>query len=224
MKKLVKSYLVFTSSLYRIVMYVLMPAALVGISLGLGRYLGEVVLMWVALLLIMIEVVSDSWLFGGIQARDPERIDYLKTSGQGMRVMRNALFMDLFRKLLSGLGILAVCYLAIRFCGWISVQEMFDYSNSGAAEAGTGILLYFVLVSYFFSVTGTFLSRYGNTVWSSMIVGYMAMTPALFCMLLPGVTEYVLFYNLLFAVLDAGISIAAVKLAMKRIKGGYYDK
>ena len=230
MKKMMKSYLVFTSSVYRTVMYVLMPAAMVGICFCLGSRCGEavreVILMGVALFLIIVEIISDSWLFGGIQARDPERIDYLKTSGQGMKIMRNALSMDLLRKLLASLGVMAVCYLVLRRGGNVFARGTLwvDYDTSSSIVKDMGILLYLALVSYFFSALGTFLSRYGSAVWLNAVIGYVTMTPALFCMCLPGVPEYVLFYDLLFAILSAGISAVAVKLAMKKMEGGYYDK
>lgn len=226
MKKRVKSYLVFTSFVYRIVMYVVMPVVLLGISLWIGSHLGEICLILVALLLILVEVVSDSWVFAGIQARDPERIDYLKSSGQGMRVMQNALSMDLVRKLLSSVGILMICYLAMQLSGNRTALNLWmnesDYSSFIDLKTEIETVLYLALVSYFFSVLGTFLSRYGSAVWLNLIIGYTAMTPALFCMFLPG--HAVLLYNLLFAILGAGISIVAVKLAMRKMKGGYYDK
>lgn len=108
--KRVKGYLVFTSFAYRIVMYLLMPAALVAIVVWAGTNIGDVSVPLVLMLLPLAEIISDSWLFGGLQARDSEKIDYLKTSGRGMAVMRNALGLDLFRKFLTALCVIAVSY------------------------------------------------------------------------------------------------------------------
>lgn len=228
MRRMLKSYLVFTSAPYRIVMYVLVPIGMIGISTWAGSRLGEAALLLTAMLLTMLEVISDSWLFGGIQARDPEKIDYLKTSGRGMRLLRNALVMDLARKFLYSLWVVGVGYFVLWLCGISSLKEggQWGYGGTGTAGIRIGILLCFALTSYFFSAFGTFLSRFGSMFWINWLIGYPCMIFTALCPPLMVSHGYhkIWFCNLFSALLCAGISVLAVKIAMRKCEGGYYDK
>lgn len=118
-----KSYLVFAGARYRLAVYLLMPAVLLGIGLWvegkLGSGNGGVGAIVVTVLLPMAEISSDNWLFGGIQAKDSMGLEYLKASGRGMGILKNALWMDLARKFLSALGIIALHRLAAALAwGW----------------------------------------------------------------------------------------------------------
>ena len=228
MGKGIKSYLVFTSAVYRMVMYILMPVGMVGLSAWSGSGVGEAALLIIAPLLTLFEILSDSWLFGGIQAKDREKMDFLKTSGRGSKTLKNALILDLVRRFLSCLGILAAGCLAIQICDAyvVSGNGVFpsNYVNLGGGSRKLGIMLCFSLVSYFFSVLGTFLSRYGSMIWINLLTGYLAMIPTIFCVAAMVLSESVWLYDFLFAVLGIGVSILAVRAAVKKNEGGYYDK
>ena len=93
-------------------------------------------------------------------------------------------------------------------------------------EAAFG--LYLVLLSYFVSVLGTFLSRYGSSVYINMMIGYGAMVLMIFGQFGLGLRGYlwggILLLDALLAALGIGISIVAVKFAMKKVEGGYYEE
>ncbi len=122
MKRIIKSYLVFTSLIYRIVMFIVMPVVMIAVILWQGGVFGGVgslnlyevpdvvVSMVVMLSLPMVEIVSDTWMFGGIQSKGADKLEYLKTSSIGMQVLRRALSIDLLRKFLSAVGIIGVSY------------------------------------------------------------------------------------------------------------------
>lgn len=105
-----KSYLVFTSWGYRIWGLLVIPALLLAVTYFIfadiaaisshGLYTG-------GSLVLFYEIFSDYWLFGGICSRQPE---YLKTSLQGMPVLRGALIGDLIRRFLYVMVFAAVCY------------------------------------------------------------------------------------------------------------------
>ena len=109
MKHRIKSYLVFTSFIYRICMFLAVPVIVTGIALwSVGRF-GNAAMIFAAVLLPMVEIISDTWLFGGIQTKDMDKLDYLKTSHRGMEILRNALSMDMARNLLTAIVVMAVC-------------------------------------------------------------------------------------------------------------------
>lgn len=235
MRKKCKGYLVFTSLLYRIVMFALMPVALVAAGIWGGVRIGDIGLMFVVMVLPAIEIFSDSWLFGGIQGKDMEKMDYLKTSGRGMAVMRGALIVDLLRKLLTAVCIIAICYLVIGLskdtaAGMAETGriDLTDFLGYGDLSREVGFLLYLILLSYTVSVLGTFLSRYGSSIYMNMLVAYGAAVLMVFGVFGLGLRGYLwqgfLVLDVLFAALGTGISILAVKVAMKKVEGGYHDE
>ncbi len=220
-----KSYLVFTSAWYRLAVFLLMPTALIGLGLWVERMLwggrGATGVIVAAVLLPIAEIVSDNWLFGGIQTKDSMRLEYLKTSGRGMEILRRALWVDLARKLLSALGIMALCRLA----GTWMAAEGTGY-GSGIMDWGleAGILLYFTLLSYFVSTLGTFLSRFGDMLWMNLLVGYGAVFVMLFGLALLNLADIIFIIDIICAVFGILISAVTVRTAMRRVERSYYDK
>ncbi|MCI9230332.1 MAG: hypothetical protein HFH96_04340 [Lachnospiraceae bacterium] len=220
-----KSYLVFTSAWYRLAVFLLMPIALIGLGLWVERMLwggrGATGVIVAAVLLPMVEIVSDNWLFGGIQTKDSMRLEYLKTSGRGMDILRAALWMDLLRKFLAALGIMALCRLAGT---WMAMAEGTDYGfdiMDWGLEAG--ILLYFTLLSYFVSTLGTFLSRFGDMLWMNLLVGYGAVFVMLFGLALLNLADIIFIIDIICAVFGILISAVTVRAATKRVERSYYD-
>lgn len=216
MRKKIKSYLVFTSLWYRMGVYLALPLVISGLGFLIERGLAGGGLIIVTVLLPMAEIISDVWLFGGIQTKDSLRLEYLKASGHGREIIRTALEMDLLRKLLSGIGILALFSLVLA----VGKGEL----PEAAGVQGFGILVYLALLSYLVSTLGTFLSRYGSLLWINMVVGYGAMILALLGIFLLGLAEYILIIDILFAIFGFLMSVVAVKAAMERVERSYYDE
>ena len=72
MKQKIKGYLVFTSLGYRVGVFILMPLALVGIQVLFSGPAG-------GMLLPLLEIMADNWFLGGIQEKNAENMDYLKS-------------------------------------------------------------------------------------------------------------------------------------------------
>lgn len=212
MRKKIKSYQVFTSFGYRMVIYVLMPLLLVAFQLFFLKVMGSSGIPAIIMVLILAEIVADNWFLGGIQEKDAEKIDYLKTSSRGMKVMKSVLVLDFVRRLIAAAGIFGVCNLLSRVvCGEDDFQSM-------------GILLFSVLVSYSLSVLGTFIARFGSYLWTTVLTGYFASVAGLECCILVMLGVSVVMLNILFGVLGAGVTVVAVKIAIKKVEEGYYDK
>lgn len=252
MKRFLKSYLVFTSWIYRIVMFLIMPIVVIAVVLYIGGAFGNfssyrgapgaTVCIVVMLLLPMVEIISDNWMFGGIQSKDVEQLDYLKTSGVGMRVLRRALSLDLLRKFLSVVVIVGVSYYVLYLKSMQDIELLqiigrnpevcadFTLAQSVRRELireltrnDWKLLLYAVLASYFFSVLGTVLARYGSMLWLNVMIAYVFEILIAVCIFTTNV-EYVTASCLLAAILDVAVSILAVRIAMKKVEGNYDDK
>lgn len=205
MKKKIKRYLVFTPFAYRIAVFLVMPVLLVGIGVLTGSRWGELWAVPVAVLLTMAEIISDYWLFSGLQAKDSEKMDFLKTSGLGMEILRDALTFDLLRKFLTVCVVMAICYLL---------------------TGRSGSPMYAGLISYVFSILGTFLARYGGIFRINLMIGYLAVVPVscLLGVFFSGGKRYMFQINLFFLILGTLLSALAVRKAMQKVKGGYYDQ
>lgn len=232
MGKRVKSYIVFTSIAYRIALYLLIPAALTALCAWTGTYMGDTGLVLAVMLLTLAEVISDSWLFGGLQHRDAENMDYLKASGRGLSLMRNALAMDLFRKFLTALCTATVSWLLIGRVkrGLTGIPDsVANFVSRGGPLQRIGLLAYLILLTYCFSALGTFLSRYGSTIYGNLLLGYGAMVlVGLAGMFGPVLVKYpsdgIFLLDLLCLAVGIGASVLAVWAAMRKVEGGYYDE
>lgn len=218
-----KSYFVFTSYIYRIVMFIGLPLLMFGLQmifLCRGQKMEtKLAVLWLMItqnFLIVIEVLSDMFLFGGIQSKDAEKMDYLKTSPRGMQVMKNALTMDLIRRFCTALGIISVEAVVFRIAGVSVVQ--------GNILLQISFVLFIVLVTYLFSVLGVVISRSFGLLWLNAGLGYVMSVLAVLCGSLPEIKSYAVVYDVALAVFCIGLSILTVRTAMKKVEGSYYDK
>lgn len=252
MKRFLKSYLVFTSLMYRIVMFIVVPIVMIGaaflvgiVIMDMGTEPEEASCIVVLMFLPMVEIVSDSWIFGGIQSKDAEKLDYLKTSGAGMNVFRTAIVIDLLRKLILTVGIMGITYCMFRTYrdanspvlaalypedliyfdhgGFIFADEYSYIHENFIDTVDWGSLLCTVLISYFFSVAGTMLSRFGSTFALNCLITYLLEILIAVFMWGTGL-KFNAAFIIPFVILDVAISIMAVRIAMKKVEGSYYDK
>lgn len=209
MVKIIKGYLVFTSLFYRIIMFGILPVAFIALDICAAAFKGrnvQVLLIIMHLLIVMVEVLADTWVFGGIQGKDAAKIDFLKTSPKGMGLLRNALVMDLVRRFLSLSVIMAACVL-IKSRG----VDMFG----GDAVKGLGVTLSLILSSYAVTVLCIILARFASMLWQSMLAGYLGVLIESAYVGVLIALGHPLVWCFVFAVLAMGASILAVKVVMK---------
>ncbi len=214
MKKWLKSYLAFTSRFYRTAVCLLLPGGLIAVGFK-WRNLGSAMAPALGAALICAEVVADNWLFGGIHKAGGIKLDYLRTSGRGPALLKRALVMDLARRFAAAALVYGAGCLLTETSGRGLGLELF---------AGIGFTLFGVLTSGLFAGLGIFFSRYGDMLWINMITGYGAAVLGILCWSLPGLLEYIWFYNLFFAVLGLLCGCLTVNTAMKKLEGSYYGK
>lgn len=236
MKQKIRSYLVFTSLGYRIIMFAVLPLLLLGIQVFTAVRFQSTAIPVFVMALVLVEVVADNWFLGGIQEKGSQKIDYLKTSPKGMKVMQNALVMDLVRRLVFYVVFFGLCQL-ITMCSLSTLGCSSTLgSSSTLGQAGSvpegaagmagfrGVLLA-VLITYALSVLGIFISRFTSYIWVYMLCGYVGAIIGLLILLVcsVGLVPAVL-VDIAMAVLGAGFSFLTVKIAMLRVEGSYYDK
>lgn len=211
-KMRIKSYLAFTSLGYRLVMYLAAPLSAAGIQLFfLSKVEGSGVPV-IMTALILLEILADHWFLGGLQGKNAEKLDYLKTSSGGMQVMESALVLDVIRRFLEAAAIFGICFLMSLLLG-------------GETLGVSGGLVMPILVTGGLSVVGTLIARFWSGLNINMLIGYVAA--------IVGIVGYLVAEEGVLppwvscgaaALLGAGAGALAVKTAMRKVKGGYYDK
>lgn len=216
MKHKIRSYLVFTSLWYKIIMFAVLPVVLLGMQvLSTIVFQGTAIHLSV-MLLIIVEIMADNWFLGGIQEKGSEKIDYLKTSSRGMEIMKNVLVMDLIRRFCSMGVILGVSWL---------ITRIFGTTNEAAKLAGLGKVLLAVALTYTLSVLGIFISRFTSYLWVNLLCGYIGSITGLVILLVCiSMPVPVVLPDIGLVVLGGGISFLMVKIAMLKVEGSYYDK
>lgn len=216
MKHNIRSYLVFTSLWYKIIMFAVLPLVLLGIQVfSTVVFRGTAIPMFV-MILVLVEILADYWFLGGIQEKGSEKIDYLKTSPRGMEVMKSALVIDLVRRFLFHVGIFGLARM---------ITLILESSDRVGELIGFGELLLVIFLSYTLSVLGIFISRFTSYLWVNLLCGYIGAIAGLVILLVcTSMPVPMVLPNAALAVLGGGISVLIMKIAMLKVEGSYYDK
>lgn len=109
MRAVIKSYAVFASAGYRILALLLLPLLLFSLNLWFENMLmASVGMIW----FLLLEVMGDYWLFGGMFAKNAAQMDLFLSSGRGRALLCGAVAGDCARRFLYCLGY-GVFYFAI---------------------------------------------------------------------------------------------------------------
>ncbi len=218
MKRKIRSYLGFTSFWYKLLLLLVLPVLLLGIQVFASVVFQGTVIPLSILVLIFAEIFGDTFVLGGIQEKNSEKMDYLKTSPRGMKVMKSVLVMDLVRRFLAFVVIFGLSGL---------MMLVFGATPGAEKMAGPEALLLAVLLTYTLSVLGIFLSRFGSLLWINMLCAYAGAIVGLVLFFIGtgGMLPLLLpLMNTVMGILAVGLSILTVKIAMMKVEGSYYDK
>lgn len=212
MGKGMKSYLVFTTGVYRLVLFGVVPAAAAAIQILLLLFtdtaLGTAMVL-AAGFMMGAEVSLDYWVFGAIAMRGGSSLEYLKSSARGRLVVKTALRQDMIRILIECTAVLAV--------GMTAGMTVY-----GDDTVKITFLLALLLDEFFVTVSMKWFARhFDNFRVSTSIAG-------LGCLLffpLIGLTFWNLYLMLaILAVLSASVSVLSVKMILRRVEESYYDR
>lgn len=218
MRRICKSYLVFTGFGYRLLMFWLMPLLLLGIQTA-AVSMGKNFSIILPLAMASMEAMADSWFLGGIQSKDADKMDFLKTSAEGMRVMKTALIMDFLRRFVSMTVVFLLC------CG---IARLGGGKTSAILPVDKIELLVFpLLFGYTFSVLATLVGRFFSLFWINMLVAYPIPILGSVTMYLilsePVYVSVAALFDIVLTVLGILLVVLAVKTAIKKVEESYYD-
>ncbi len=212
--KLVRSYLLFTPLLYRILMLVVLPVAvwIFAIFFCVDAIIGTIMS---AMIVCCVEIIADYWVFGGICTKEFPGLEFLKSSVRGRKIFRSAVTGDCVRKLIwslvlvAGPTILMILSGDREYAGIGPVMQPIASLASGLLAYSTILLFQFIarhLINFALSMLMAYISATAGTL---LAVAAVAWSPV--GMLLIGVALSILLTA--FTIWDLN----------RRMEGSYYD-
>lgn len=101
MKKGFQSYIAILSPKYRLGMLLFAPIALILLNAYLEQFFGLQTAVFLFGIYILLDLLLDYWVFGGICSKKGARIDYVKSSCYGYRFLKNGIVLDIVRRFLG---------------------------------------------------------------------------------------------------------------------------
>lgn len=200
----IKSYLLFTSIPYRIVVMALFPLLLYILTYtSKAPGIGNIVKIS---LFVAVEVFADFWVFGGICSKDFKGMEYMKSSVKGRQVLKDALVTDVVRKLI-----------------WLAAVVFGSAVNGKAQIQGTDFLymMTVVLFGHSFILFGNILGRYVTFYPVTMMISWGASAMACVFLVLSSIWLIPMFVLSIACCVCAGwLSVWNV---MRRVERSYYD-
>lgn len=220
MGKRMKSYLAFTTVAYKVVLFILVPLAAIGIQVLLApmEYLEPGLgLRLTAMLMVQLEIIMDYWVFGAVAAKGNSCLEYLKTSARGLKLMKTALWQDAFRVFAECLLVLSLGMAAHHLVR----RDFAGFTRQMEAEE-TLKLLAIAMAVYFVAVSGQMITRHFDNIQANLIAAVMAnfiLLPLLWMVILSG-------YFMLAAltIFSVTISVFGLRQIMTRVEESYYDE
>lgn len=230
MKRGIKSYLAFTSGAYRLILFVLVPLAVIGLNVGLAVYtrkthlsgagsskdiLGEmnVIMFMAASLMMFAEVLLDNMAFGGIAVKRSQSLDYMKASPKGRQLMRRALRTDLVRMLLESIVVLILSRVA-----WWVIGEIAGFWR----KQDIVLMLALVACQYFVTVTALIVTRHYDMWGVNMLAVYLGFLVLLALVILSWMNSFAILAVM--TALSVAVSIFSQWKIMRRVEASFYDK
>lgn len=212
--KLVRSYLLFTPLLYRILMLVILPVAvwIFAIFFCVDAIIGTIMS---AMIVCCVEIIADYWVFGGICTKEFPGLEFLKASVRGRKIFRSAVTGDCVRKLIwslvlvAGPTILMILSGDREYAGIGPVMQPIASLASGLLAYSTILLFQFIarhLINFALSMLVAYVSA---TVGTLLAVAAVAWSPV--GMLLIGVVFSIL------------LTVFTIWDLNRRMEGSYYD-
>ncbi len=213
--KLVRSYLLFTPLLYRILILLVMPVAVLifAIFFCVDAILATIMS---AMILCCVEIIADYWVFGGICTKEFPGLEFLKSSVRGRKIFRFAVTGDCVRKLIwclvlvAGPAVMMVLFGDSEDAGIGSAMQI-------VASLASGLLAYSTIQLF------QFIARHLINFALSMLMAYVSATAGTLLAVAAVVWSPVgmLLIGVVFSILLTAFTIWDLN---RRMEGSYYDR
>jgi len=155
MRQLFKCYMAFTGNLYRILCLLICPAIII-LVYGVIRWkIGENMAYGFSITcsFLLVEVIGNYLLSGGIASKQTEKLFYLKSSAKGEEILRNAMVADILRRFF---------YFVLELLLAVVISEILPENGRGSAfgkDGGISVFLGHLFAGYFYGTIGIMATR-----------------------------------------------------------------
>lgn len=149
------------------------------------------------------EMFLDNFVYGGILAKDTNKLEYLKTSHKGMSVLKKSLIVDKIRRFITMALLLVIIYSVCH--EQVSVGQLISLISAITAITELGLLA----TRHFGSINWTIII--------TMVVNGVGALVGILAIMLPPL------FAILFLLLAVAIVIASNRVIMKKAERGFYD-
>lgn len=221
MRKAIRCYHMFlpgNSVWLKIVLYLGYPLLLLGAVLGNQLILRGWIPAYLCIFLVtgmvlVAEIVSDFFIYGGITSKDTGRLEYLKTSTKVKAVLTKSLIVDAARRFFS--------------IGCILTGTFFLVSATERKEYGIHIryLVELILAVYLLSTVAVGITRCFTLIWANVLAcALMREVFAVLWWLLFRMQKGYAVVIALFVILSAGAAIWNVRNVRNRLQKSYFEE
>jgi hypothetical protein len=220
MKKQIKSCTALIPKAYLWGMAAAVPAALFVVNALLVRYVGLLSVLMCFWLYSFLDIFLDYWIFGGICAKTGNRMEYIKSSFYGYRILKNSIIGDEARRL-GGMAVMA----------FLTMGYYCFYQNGRITAADLVYIGLMVLMPFFLNTAALNVSRYISTLLMHNMVSCLASGASLGLLVTrlygsgegTGGTGKLGYVLVVFAVLSAAAAALTVWHMLIRVKQSYMD-
>ena len=207
----IKCYLSYTPRLYRWLVLVIFPIAL--LALGIMMSVNDMTILALLGLLCTeaaYEIFADSWMLGGIQAKDYTGLSLVQASKAGVKYMKNVVLIDCIRRYVY-MALISLIYMAISV-------------GMGSSTIGTNDIIFAWNIYWLAGAVVSliiWLSRYFSNMVAEFLFCYLAGFAYSFLAVAINSAKWGAILCPLLAVVFSAIS---VRIGYKKMEGCYYDK
>lgn len=208
--KAIKSYVNYTPKLYRILIFIVFPLILAGVTVIMVAYDAPVYFMLsVVGVELFYEIFADNWMLNGIQSREHTGVRLILAAPEGLKYMKNVILLDCLRR---------YAYLLIMFLAYIIPSLILG--------RGTYIMETLFIIWNIFWLAGALMSlfiwicRYFANISIILLITYLA---ALAYAILAGIGVWGKWSCIVYPVVSLIVSGISVLTGWKKMEECYYD-
>ena len=207
----IKCYLSYTPKLYRWLVLVVFPIALLALGIiMLANNVTGLALLGLLCTEVVYEVFADNWMLGGVQSKDYTGLRMVQASKAGIRYMKNVVLIDCVRRYVY-MALISLTYMAISV-------------GMAGSQIGTNDIIFawniYWLAGAIVSLI-IWLSRYFSNMVAEFLFCYLAGFAYSFLAVTINSAKWGAILCPLLAVVISAIS---VRIGWKKMEGCYYDK
>lgn len=211
MKRYFQAYHMFlprSCVLIKILIYGIYPLCSILLSLMAG-------ILTAGMLLLFLELIIEFFTFSGIASKDGIRLEYIKSSPQGIRLIKMGLTVNALRRMATIFLVYAVSYV-------VSITTIGD-DLTGSVAAGKMITA--ALVTILLTEAATMVTKFFSGLYVTYCTGGVAFILQILSFLGVFMSQgWSVLPALLLGISDAAIIFFGRDIVMGRIRRSYYDE